>query len=465
MSWTTMKKPLTCVSLSIWKSCVHRPTVVFSLLLTMAAAPAFAAGYGLKEHSADAMSAAYAGAAATDSDASYLAYNPAALAGVKDTDFAFSTVVILPGSSGHYTTALTSAGTPAGGGVNPSGYISGALVPAFSMRHRLSGDWAVGLVIDAPWGLRTDYKPGWAGRYYGMKSALLTIDATPALSWQPTDDIALGAGLQIEYAQSTLTSAIDTGTLGAVSGIPGSIPGAQDSFARLSGKNWAFGFTAGAIVKLTDDLTMGAAYHSTVKHDLEGPLTFTLDSAGIGATIRALTGALTNTRGTAPLPMPDVVNVGLRDRLSDEWTAMIEMDWLHWGRFRNLTITAANPAQPADVTTANWDDTFFASVGAEYHASPLWTFRGGVAFDQSPVPDATREARIPDSDRTWLSAGVRYRMTDQFDVNLTYSRLFSPTVKVALNPSLPGAALRGTLAGTTDFYVNCIGFQLTYKPD
>ncbi|MBL6854382.1 MAG: outer membrane protein transport protein [Alphaproteobacteria bacterium] len=429
------------------------------------AAPAFAAGYGLKEHSADAMSAAYAGAAATDSDASYLAYNPAALAGVKETDFTLSSVVILPGSRGRYTTALTSAGTPTGGGANPSGYISGALVPAFSLRHRVSDHWAIGLLIDAPWGLRTDYKPGWAGRYYGMKSALLTIDATPTISWQPTDRIALGAGVQVEYAQATLTSAIDTGTLGTVSGIPGSVPGAQDSFARLSGKSWSFGFTAGAIVRLTDRVTAGVAYHSTVKHDLKGPLTFTLDSAGVGATIRAVTGAFTNTRAVAPLPMPDVLNFGLRDQLSNDWTAMIEADWLHWGRFRNLTITAANPAQPPDVTTANWGDTFFGSVGAEYHASSRWTFRGGVAYDQSPVPDATREARIPDSTRYWLSAGVRYRMTEQFDVNLTYSRLFSPTVKVALNPSIPGAALRGTLTGTTDFYVNCIGFQLTYKPD
>jgi long-chain fatty acid transport protein len=444
---------------------MRRPPIALSLLFTIAAAPALAAGYGLKEHSADAMAAAYAGAAATDTDASYLAYNPAALAGVKDTDFTVSAVAIFPGSRDHYTTALTSAGTPAGGGVQPSGYISGALVPAFAVRHRLTDQWAVGLLIDAPWGLRTDYPAGWAGRYYGMKSALLTINATPTISWQPTDQISLGAGLQVEYAQATLTTAIDTGTLGAVNGIPGSIPGAQDSFARLSGKNWSFGFTAGAIVRLTDDLTAGVAYHSTVKHDLQGPLTFTLDSAGIGATIRALTGAFANTRATAPLPMPDVVNFGLRDRLSDNWTAMIEADWLHWGRFRDLTIAAVNPAQPPDVTTANWDDTFFGSVGAEYRASNRWSFRGGVAYDQSPVPDATREARIPDSDRIWLSAGVRYRMTEQFDVNLTYSRLFSPTVKVALNPAIPGAALRGTLAGTTDFYVNCIGFQLTYKPD
>ena len=82
-----------------------RSSVALSILFTLAAAPAFAAGYGLKEHSADAMAAAYAGAAATDSDASYLAYNPAALAGVRDTDFTVSAVAIFPGSRGHYTSS------------------------------------------------------------------------------------------------------------------------------------------------------------------------------------------------------------------------------------------------------------------------------------------------------------------------------------------------------------------------
>ncbi len=53
-----------------------------------------ATALALKEHSADAMAAAYARrAAATDSDASYLAYNPAALAGVADTDFSVRRLV------------------------------------------------------------------------------------------------------------------------------------------------------------------------------------------------------------------------------------------------------------------------------------------------------------------------------------------------------------------------------------
>jgi len=425
---------------------------------------AVGAGYGLKEHSADAMAAAYAGAAATQTDASYLAYNPASLSSVVDQDISFSLVEILPGSKGNYTTATTSAGPATGGSARPSGFISDASVPAFGFRQRLSDDWAVGLSITAPWGLRTVYPSTWAGRYYAQKSSLLTVNATPVVSYQVTPALSVGAGLQIEYAQGTLTSAIDTGTLGALHMIPGAVPGAQDSFARLSGNNWTFGYTAGVIDRI-GDLTLGISYRSSLQHDLKGPLTFTLDSAGIGATIKGLTGLFTNTTQVTPLTMPDVIESGLRIDLSDQWTGLAELDWTHWSRFRALTVIAANPFQPNDVTTTHWKNAFFASAGAEYRADPFWTFRAGAGFDQSPTRDATREPRIPDADRVWLSAGVRYRMSDSADLNLTASRLFNVQESISLNPSIPGAALRGTLIGTTQSYVNVAGVQITYRPN
>jgi long-chain fatty acid transport protein len=434
-------------------------------LFTICASPAFGAGYGLKEHSADAMAAAYAGAAATSSDASYLAYNPASLAGVSDSDFAVNAVAIFPGSKSAYTSATTSAGTPTGGDLTPRGYISGAVVPAFAFRARLTDQWAIGLDVSAPWGLKTDYPAGWAGRYYAEKTQLLTINATPAVSWQPMPGLALGVGVQVEYAQGKLTTAIDTGTLGALNGIPGSLPGGQDSFAQLDGTNWTFGFTLGAMAKLSGDLTAGLSYRSSLQHDLEGPLTFTLDSTGTGAAIRSLTGLFTDTHATVPLTMPDMVSFGLRDRLADDWYGMIELDWTHWSRFRELRISAANPAQPDNVTTTHWHNAMFGSIGFEYHASESLSLRGGIAYDQSPVPDATREPRIPDSDRIWLSAGVRYRLSDDMDVNVTLSRLFFLKSDVALVPTIPGAALRGTLTGTAQAYANVAGLQFSYRTE
>jgi long-chain fatty acid transport protein len=431
---------------------------------TMITSSALAAGFGLKEHSADAMATAYAGAAATGSDATYLVYNPASLASVEDTDFAVSAVQILAGTSAHYTSATTSAGNSTGGLATPKDFIADATVPALGFRQRLSDNWAVGLSIFAPWGLRTNYPTSWAGRYYAQQSSLFTINATPVVSYQITPDLAIGAGMQIEFARGTLASVIDTGTLGALHSIPGSIPGAQDSFARLSGKNWTYGYTAG-LVDHIGAVTLGIAYRSSLQHDLKGPLTFTLDGAGIGAAIRSLTGLFTNTSQTTPVTTPDMITSGARFDMSDGWTGLVEVDWTHWSRFREIRITALNPAQPDDITTTRWKDTFFASLGAEYHASPSWTFKAGAGYDQSPTTDDNREPRIPDADRIWLSAGVRYRVSQSTDLSFTVSHLFFLQSSIALNPGIPGAALRGSLMGTTNAYVNVIGLQLSYRAD
>ena len=446
-----------------YRSAMRNSLLPAAALIALAATPALAAGYGLKEHSADAMAAAYAGAAASDHDASYLAYNPAASGGVAGTDMSASLVAILPGSSANYSTALTSAGTPAGGGAKPSGFISDALVPAFAARTRLNDKLTLGLSISAPWGLRTDYSAQWAGRYYALKSSLLTINATPSLAYRVIPELTLGAGVQIEYGQGTLSSAIDTGTLGALNGIPGSIPGAQDSTARLSGHNWTFGYVLGAIYKPAADLAIGISYRSSLQHDLKGPLTFNL--SGTGAIINAVTGLFANTRQTTPLTMPDMVDAGLRKDFSDDWSGMLEFDWTHWSRFRALTVIAANPLQPSDVTTTRWNDAVFGSAGVEYRASRTWTWRAGVAYDQSPTADATREPRIPDADRIWISGGARIRLSDAFDLNVTASRLFNLKTKIALDPTLPGGALRGTLAGTTQSYVNCVGLEISWRAD
>ena len=337
-------------------------------------------------------------------------------------------------------------------------------MPAFGLRHRLTDDLTFGLSVTAPWGLRTDYPANWAGRYYAEESELLTINMTPSLAYRIVPELTVGAGLQIEFAQGKLTSAIDTGTLGFVNGIPGAVPGGQDSFAKLSGHNWTFGYTVGLQAKPLPGLSVGVAYRSSLQQDLKGPFTFTLDSAGMGATIRALTGAFTNTTGKAPLTMPDMITSGARYDLSDDWTAMAEFDWTHWSRVKQLVITAANPAQPPDVTNFQLRDGVFGSLGAEYRASETWAFRAGVGYDESPATDATREPRIPDADRIWISLGARIRLDQSLDLDVAAAHLFNLKTPIALDPAMPGNALRGTLAGESQSYVNVLGMELTWRP-
>lgn len=431
------------------------------IVTTALTVPAFAAGYGLKEQSAQAMGAAYAGVAANQADPASLPYNPATLAGVQDTDASLSVVEILPQSSAHYTTATTSAGTPAGGLADPHGFIGDAPIPAFAIRHRLTNDLAIGLSVSTPYGLKTNYPVNWAGRYYALRTEEVSVKIAPAIAWQVTPELALGASLDVEYARGVLSSVIDTGTIGALSAIPGSVPGGIDSQARLSGMSWNEGFTLGAVYRPAPDWSLGLAYQSAVAQNLRGPLNFSPDSAGLGAAIRSATGLFTNTRASAKLTTPDMILAGARKQLSDDFTLMAELDWTGWSHFHNLSVVAANPAQPADITQGNWHDTVFASLGGEYRLDGGWLVRAGAGYDQSPVPDATRSPRIPDANRTWLALGLGYRFSPSAAVDLSYGHLFNDDTPVSLTTVQTGNTLRGNLSGVTRSAVNVVGLQVS----
>lgn len=419
-----------------------------------------AAGHGLKEHSAEAMGSAYAGAAASQS-AQALSYNPASLSGVTGSDASISLVEILPSSSASYSLATTTAGTPTGGLSAPKNYIGDAPIPDLAIRHRLSDDWTIGLSVSVPYGLKTNYPAGWAGRYYALKTSLITVDIAPTIAYQVTPTLSLGASLEIEYARGQLSEAVDIGTLGASLHIPGSVPGALDGSARLSGMDWSEGFTIGAIDQITPAITLGLSYQSAIHHRLAGPLTFTLDAAGLGAAIRGATGLFTNTRASAAVTTPDMVLAGARWQMDDRWTALAELDWTNWSQFQNLTVVSQNPAQPDDVTDGRWRNTVFGSLGLEYLLDDSIKLRGGVGYDESPVPDATRNPRIPDADRVWLAAGAAYQLSPSSALNFSVGELFNSDESVALNPTQTGNALRGSLAGTTQSSVTTVGLQLT----
>ncbi|MCE1787383.1 outer membrane protein transport protein, partial [Enterobacter hormaechei] len=59
-----------------------------------------------------------------------------------------------------------------------------------------------------------------------------------------------------------------------------------------------------------------------------------------------------------------------------------------------------------------------------YYYDDNWTFRTGVAFDESPVPAKNRSISIPDQDRFWFSVGTTYAFTKDasVDVGVSYMR-------------------------------------------
>ena len=163
-------------------------------------------------------------------------------------DISLNGAGLLLNSRGDFTGA-TSAGTLTGGPSNPHDFISDAFLPSFSARYRINDQWAIGFTATVPFGEITHYPSDWTGRYYAQTSSLQAYDFTPMVSYQATPELTLAAGVQVDYVHAYLSEALDFGTLGALNGIPGATPGANDGRASLHGQDWQTGFVLGALWK------------------------------------------------------------------------------------------------------------------------------------------------------------------------------------------------------------------------
>ena len=105
------------------------------------------------------------------------------------------------------------------------------------------------------------------------------------------------------------------------------------------------------------------------------------------------------------------------------------------------------------------------AIGASYQATPQLLLRAGYAYDESPVKDQYRTARVPSSDRQWLTAGAQYRINQDWSVDVGAAYLFMDTMKLEetnkdLNDETTGNA---SVEGEYDINAFGLSFQVSYK--
>ncbi|MBX3516530.1 MAG: outer membrane protein transport protein [Rhodospirillales bacterium] len=428
---------------------------------------AFASGFALKEQSVTAQGNAFAGATAGAEDASYLFFNPAAMTRIEGSQAVNAATFVRPVARFDAKDASTAAGTPIQGGNGGGNGAESAVLPALyavvdlSETVRFVDDLHIGLGINAPFGLETDYENGWIGRYHALQSKLKTVNVNPAIAFKVLERLSVGFGLQAQYATAELSNAIDFGSIAAV--IPALQPIAQptqqDGRGRIEGDAWAFGYTAGLLYEPWQGTRFGVGYRSAIKHNLKGDARFRLDPT-VGPAIAAGSGAFAPTGARAKLNLPEMVSLGAHHDIDEQWSVMGEAAWTRWSRFDELRIRFGNPAQPDSVTDEEWHDTWFFAAGATYRPTKSWAIRLGTAYDQSPVPNSKRTPRIPDNDRVWLSFGGTYQPTATVAVTLGYAHLFMLDSSIKLSANDPGNRARGNLSGDYESHIDLFGAQI-----
>lgn len=422
------------------------------LCLTTAQA-VLASGFQLKEQSTSKLGNAFAGAGSSGDDASILFYNPAGIALFKDSQATAGVAVIKPTAKLGISSATDgTGGTMSGGDGGDAGSL--AALPSAYLVAPVNDQVNVGLAINVPFGLVTSYEDGWAGRYHAITSDLETVAITGVASLKISDKLSIGGGPYVNYTRARLTNAIDFGTIcvGALGGGTcsslGALPQQADGKVDISGDDWSMGATAGLLYEPVKGTRIGLSWRSQTTVNVQGDADFDVpDNAG------ALTasGAFTDSDISSTVTLPETIGLSLHHDITDEVAVMGDVVWTAWHRFEELRIEFDNASQPDSVTRENWNDTFFVSLGATWRPDDNWTLRTGVAYDQSPVDDNFRTARIPDQDRYWLAIGADYQVDDRWKLSAGYTHIFVDDASLDESSAAAGT-LRGTYEGSIDIF-------------
>ena len=459
----------------------RRVAAAVASALALAAGPAFGAGFALQENSGSGLGNAFAAGAAGSEDASSMWANPASLSKRMTMEGAGALHIITPSMKFRDDGSQPAFNQPLGGTGGDAG--DTAFVPNLYVAVPINRQWVFGLGINAPFGLVTEYDGDWLGRYQGVKSDVKTINVNPAISWKPADNFAIGVGANWQKIDAEFTSRVNySGAIASAAQISagnGLIPPALvpqiiaatpglDSSANITGDDSAWGWNVGVLWDVTRDTQIGLAYRSTIKYTVSGNASFDNPTPTVPPPLEPVVGALTgainstvlyNSGVTAEIELPDIFNASIFSRLNDRWDVMADVQWTGWSSISELKFVRTDGTVLQN-TPENFDDTWRISAGANYRMNDKWKFRGGVAWDQTPVQTPYRTVRLPDDDRWWLAVGAQYKFNNNLKFDAGFSYIWVDNASI--NETAGSQTANGLVKGSYDSNVTIFSMQATY---
>ncbi len=431
---------------------IHRRVLISAAVATALAAwsaQASAAGFALYEQNASGLGNAFAGAAAVAEDAGTIYFNPAGMTRIRGRQVvgALSVINVKIEFENDGGSNVPLGQVPGGGNGGDAG--GTAALPAGYLSWELKPNtlW-LGVGISGPFGLSTEWKESWVGRFHAIESSVEAINVNPSVAWKVNDQFSLGAGVSFQRLKATFSNAVPYTALAGLLKIPG-VPLGSEGIAEVEGDSWATGWNLGATWQATPSTRLGLAYRSKIKHDVEGDVTFSARPAQLAAVVP-------NGDVKSRVELPDTLSLAVAHDLDARWQLLADYTRTGWSSIQDLTILRPS-GQPVSSVDLAFEDAWRLALGANYRMDDRWTLRFGFAYDRTPVQDAKRTPRLPDMDRKWVSVGTQYRASQAlaFDVGFTY--IFSSDASSNL-----ASASAGNLTGSYSNKTWVLGGQVRY---
>lgn len=406
------------------------PLVALATLTT--AAPALAGAWGNTQHGGRATGQAGAFVARA-SDPSAVTYNPAGVGRLDGLqilgglDFSNATDEYTSATAGKHRANHTIQ-----------------FPPALYVTYHLPGAesrWALGLGVDTPFWTSVDWKTAlFPGRFLTRETKLRLWEVHPVAAYEIDDHWSVGGGVRYVFGELDLGQNF-AGALAEVPGVRPEVP--FEVKLTTNGNVDAVTFDLG-IQYATNVWGWGASYRHGAELSDSSPYEVEVRDITRPDLADQVASGLGGLRVDQSFELPREVRSGVWLAPYPELRVELDLAWASWSRSETRVI---DPRQQGPVLgnvlqtrARDWDDTLSIRLGVEGDVAPHWSVYGGLAREESPVPDGNVEPGYPRGDAivyavgasynlTWISFDVGYSFWDHDDRTVTGQELQAPTVQ------------------------------------
>ncbi len=408
-----------------------------AIAVAIVSTSAWSAGFQLNEFSSSGLGRAYSGEGAIADDAGNASRNPALIMMFDRPTFSAGSIFVDPGVD-------ITGRSPTGASLNSDNIAPTAWVPNLHFVAPINEQFGWGASVTSNYGLATEFNNNYAAGAYGGTTDLETLNLNLSGAYRLDNHWSFGAGFDAVYAKAKIERyAGDLGRIVAGSGrLPpalarqvAGIPG-DTQIAYLKGDEWGFGWNAGILYEIDKNNRYGLTYRSEVKIDFDGDYKSSLPSAynqilgnfglPMGTDGRTTGGSLT-------LNLPEMWELSGYNRVAPQWAVHYSLTYTSWSQFQELKATNSG-GDTLFYKDESFRDAYRIALGTTYYMDDNWTFRTGIAFDDSPVPADKRSISIPDQDRFWLSAGATYAFNKDASIDAGVSYMHGQKVTFQEGP-------------------------------
>ncbi|MCU7914778.1 MAG: outer membrane protein transport protein [Candidatus Thiodiazotropha sp. (ex Gloverina cf. vestifex)] len=366
-----------------------------------------------------------------------IAYNPAAMSFHEGSSVSAGALLVKPDLS------VTTSG--AGSVDSEANDIVG--IPTLTAHTKLTETWSIGISVNAPFGLETEWPAGTFDSQYPPGSTIPTqskleiVAFSPSAAFKINENVSIAGGVDYYWMREVIFD-------GDVNNPLGSNPAAD-----LEGDGRGVGLNLGLIVD-QGNWSFGGSYHSEANIPIEG-------------TVDLPAGALPSFFSNnvhADLKLPYRLQVGVRNQTTDKLAIEFDITRTGWSSFDKLVVDQDQYGVNIVTSDNNWDDANAYRLGATYDISQATQLRIGYTFDETPQDDAFFSPRIPDSDRQLFSFGLGHTLGNGWTIDAGYMFVkFDERTINSTTAAVIGQETNGTTAvnGTYDSSVHLLGLGVT----